>query len=188
MKAVFDIDFLSERSLVQSSVEAFGGSWTDIDPMWTRVDAAVRGGNKPKTIPQIKAEIISVLGSSNDDDLPKGDIIELMKQGKPWCEVKQYGVRAIPKGDAQRDFSLLRTALENLGIYLVPVGEIENFCPEIGSHGPKFVTKLLSSISLNDERLTELREFVERVHRGRIINEGAPALPECFNSNKVPKV
>ena len=47
VKAVFDIDFLSERSLVQSTVEALGGNWNDIDSMWARVDAAVRGGIKP---------------------------------------------------------------------------------------------------------------------------------------------
>lgn len=166
VKAVFDIDFLSERSLVQSTVEALGGNWGDIDLMWTRVDAAVRGGIKPKTVSQIKSEITSILASSNDGDLPKGDIIETMKQGKPWNEVKRYGVRAIPKGDAQREFNLLRIALENIGIYLVPVGEIENFCPEIGSHGPKFVTNLLSSVPLDDERLIELRNFVGRVHKG----------------------
>jgi len=36
----------------------------------------------------------------------------------------------------------------------------------LGSHGPKFVTKLLSNVPLNDERLVELRDFVERVHKG----------------------
>ena len=89
-----------------------------------------------------------------------------MKQDKPWSEVKRYGIRGIPNGDAQRDFNSLKTNLENIGVYLIPVGEIENFCQEIGSHGPKFVTKLLSNVPLNDERLVELRDFVERVHKG----------------------
>lgn len=53
-----------------------------------------------------------------------------------------------------------------MGIYLVPVGEIENFCPEIGGHGPKYVTELLSSVPLDDDRLRGLREFVQTVHTG----------------------
>lgn len=166
VKAVFDIDFLAERSLVESTVGAFGGRWDEIEPIWLRVDSAVRGGNKPKSVPQIKSAIISILNSSKDEDLPKGDIIEAMKQGKPWSEVKRFGVRAIPNGDAQRDFETLKNSLENIGIYLVPVGEIENFCQEMGSHGPKFVTKLLSIVPLNDGRLLELRNFVETVHKG----------------------
>lgn len=167
VKAVFDIDFLSEQALVQSAVEAFGGQWDEVKPLWMRVDAAVRAGNKPKNVSQIKEHIISLLKESKADDLPKGDVIEAMKQGKAWNEVKKYGTLGIPKGDAQRDYFSLRDILEEMGIYLVPVGEIENFCPKIGSHGPKFVTKLLSNIRLDDDCLSDLRDFVERVHQGK---------------------
>lgn len=166
IKAVFDIDFLAERSLVESTVNAFGGSWVDIEPLWNRVDAAVRDGVQPKTIEQIKLEITSILGNAETGKLPKGDVIEAMKQGKPWSEVKNYGSRGIPRGDAQKDYNDLKEKLEEIGVYLVPVGEIENFCPEIGSHGPKYVTKLLSTISLDDDRLEDLREFVKVVHKG----------------------
>lgn len=167
VKAVFDIDFLAERSLVKSAVCAFGGRWDELEPLWARVDAAVRNGINAKTTDQIKQEITALLEKAVDGNLPKGDIIEAMKQGKPWAEVKKYGTRGIPKGDAQRDYNALRDKLEDIGIYLVPVGEIENFCPEIGSHGPKFVTKLLTDVQLSDDRLDELRTFVERVHAGR---------------------
>jgi len=166
IKAVFDIDFLSEESLVKSAVEAFGGQWMSINYLWKRIDAAVRSGNKAMSIPQIKEEIVSLLGKSKADDLPKGDVVEIMKQSKPWSEVKKYGAQAVPKGDAQRDYSELRDKLEGMGIYLIPVGEIENFCPEIGLHGPKFVTKVLSNMPLGDERLSALRSFVEKVHKG----------------------
>lgn len=164
VKAVFDIDFLSEKDLVESTVKAFDGNWSEIEPIWSRVDAAVRGGDKPKTVPKIKEEIISIISGSEKNALPKSDVIEAMKQGKPWHKVKKYGERGIPNGDAQKNYLLLKESLESCGIYLVPVGEIENFCPELGSHGPKFVTKLLSNVQLNDSRLSELRDFVEKVH------------------------
>ncbi|MDD4402772.1 MAG: AAA family ATPase [Desulfitobacteriaceae bacterium] len=166
VKAVFDIDFLAERALVKSAVEAFGGQWSEVEPLWGRVDAAVRSGIKAKTVTEIKQDIVSILEKAGDGSLPKGDVIEAMKQEKPWAEVKKYGTRGVPKGNAQRDYNALRDKLEEIGIFLVPVGEIENFCPEIGSHGPKFVTKLLSAVPLGNERLAELRTFVERVHKG----------------------
>jgi hypothetical protein len=166
VKAVFDIDFLAERDLVKSVVEAFGGNWDAIGALWVRVDAAVRSGIKAKTVAEIRQEIIALLERAGDGNLPKGDVIDMMKQDKPWAEVKKYGTRAIPKGDAQRDYGALRDKLEEIGVFLVPVGEIENFCPEIGAHGPRFVTKLLSGVPLNDSRLNELRVFVERVHKG----------------------
>jgi ABC-type cobalamin/Fe3+-siderophores transport system ATPase subunit len=170
VKAVFDIDFLSESSLVKTTVDAFGGCWADIEPLWRRVDAAVRGGNKPKSKSEMKKNIIEIINNSGDDELPKGDIIETMKQGKPWSKVKKFGYIGIPHGEAQADYNLLKNALENIGVYLVPVGEVENFCPQIGSHGPKFITKLLSNIPLGDPQLTELRDFVNIVHKGKHCN------------------
>ncbi len=167
VKAVFDIDFLAERSLVQSTVEAFGGRWDEIEPLWVRVDTSVRNGIIPKSAFQIKAEIVSLLKNAEKDVLPKSAVIEAMKQGKSWSEVKKYGVAGIPKGDARQYFNTLRDRLEEIGIFLVPVGEIENFCPEIGSHGPQYVTKLLTNIPFDDERLSALRTFVDRVHRGQ---------------------
>lgn len=166
IKAVFDIDFLSERALVESVVVAFGGVWNVFEPLWVRVDTAVRNGAKIKTIPEIKQEIIALLNKAGENDLPKSDVLEVMKQNKPWAEVKKYGSRGIPRGEAQKDYNILRDELEKIGIYLIPVGEIESFCPEIGLHGPKFVTKLLSNIDFADERLNDLRDFVNKVHKG----------------------
>ncbi|MCZ4367688.1 ATP-dependent nuclease [Sulfitobacter dubius] len=162
---VFDIDFLSDAVLVKTTVEGFGGDWSIIEPLWRRVNAAVTAGVTPPTNTEIKQQIIARLTESGDDALPKGDIHELLKRGEPWAEVKKFGTRAIPNGKAQKDYATLIAALDNLSIVVVPVGEIENYAPEIGLHGPKFVTKLLQDIPLGDERLANLRSFVRHVHR-----------------------
>lgn len=164
VKAIFDIDFLSEKELVKKTVISFGGSWIDIEPLWVRVDSAVRGGIKPKTPDVIKSEIIALLQNAEQEKLPKGDVVALMKQGKSWNEVKKFGEIAIPNGQAKKDYGELKNALEALGIFVIPVGEIENFCPEIGLHGPKYVTKLLTDIPMGDSRLQSLREFVTHTH------------------------
>ena len=161
---VFDIDFLNDPDLVKAAVIGFGGNWDDIRPLWNKVNAAVSDGVTALSIEDIKSKIIGVIGDSDDGELPKGDIQELLKRGKPWAEVKKYGVTAIPNGQAQTEFATLNTALNQLGIVVVPVGEIENFCPDVGSHGPKFVTKLLQTVPLDDERLAGLRKFVGHVH------------------------
>lgn len=161
---VYDIDFLSDATLVKSAVEGFGGDWSAIQPLWNRVNSAVTGGVTPPTNPEIKSMIVQALQEAEPDDLPKGDVIDLLKRGKPWAEVKKYGQTAIPNGQAQLDFANLDAALNSIGIAVVPVGEIENFCPHVGLHGPKFVTKLLQEIPLGDDRLQDLRGFVEKVH------------------------
>ncbi len=166
VKAILDFDFLSESDLVKKTVISFGGDWDEIYPLWNRVDAAVRQGNRAKTIPEIKENIRKIIDESDEGSLPRGDINEALKQGKEWNIVKKHGEQGIPNGQARTEYSSLQEKLESIGIYLVPVGEIENFYPKIGGHGPKFVTNLLSTISLDDTELSTLREFVKKVHNG----------------------
>lgn len=166
VKAIFDIDFMAEKSLVEATVKAFGGDWAKIEPMWSRVDAAVRAGVRPKTVAEIKTELVEIITNSPADFIPKSDIREALKQGQSWNLVKKYGARCIPRGNAQAEYERLCVELESLGIFCVQVGEMENFFPEIGTHGPKFVTKLLSTIPLSHKKLSDLRAFVKYVHVG----------------------
>lgn len=182
IKAVFDIDFLSEEKLVEDTVTAFGGDWHDFSKLWSSLDAAIRKGVKAKSTSEIKEELIRLLETCTDENLPRGTINEKMKQNSAWGQVKQFGKTAIPKGDAQSYFKDLKNKLEGIGIYVIEVGEIENFCPEIGKHGPKFVNKVLSEVPLSDESLGDLRKFVSSVHFG----SHAPLSGDLRNDNNKP--
>lgn len=164
VKAIFDIDFLSEEDLVKKTVEAFGGDWSTIQILWKRLDAAVTSGIPPKSPTQIKTSIKSIIDTSEEHHLPKSQIRDALKQTTSWNMVKQVGKAAIPNGDAQKTYNDLISTLESISIFIVPAGEVENFCPEIGKHGPSYVTKLLQDYNLGDTKLEDLRVFTERVH------------------------
>lgn len=166
VKAVFDIDFLNDKSLVEETVLAFGGKWSDFEELWGRVDKAIKNGVKPKSVEEIKSELILKIDGWTEGRPPRSAIIEAMKQNSAWNVVKKFGAAAIPSGDAQNDYDALKERLEAIGIYLVPVGEVENFCRSLGSHGPKFVNKLLTEVPFDDPKLEDLRTFVELVHQG----------------------
>ncbi len=59
VKAIFDIDLLNDKTLVEQTVLAFGGSWDNFEDLWERVDKAVKKGVKPKSVDAIKQELIS---------------------------------------------------------------------------------------------------------------------------------
>ena len=162
---VYDIDFLSDGGLVQKAVEDFGGDWSKVKPLWKRVNAAVTNGVKPPTNDDIKKKITNLLNNAKAGSLPRGDVENLLKGGTPWAEVKKCGLAAFPKGQARKYFATLDSALKELGIVVVPVGEVENYCPDVGLHGPKFVTKVLQDIPLHDAQLAGLRSFVETIHK-----------------------
>lgn len=166
-KAVFDIDLLRNQGDLKKSVEAFGGDWSEFSNLWNKVNAAVTSGMPVKTNQEMKASIKQIIDEADPDNLPKGDIAEAMKQGSAWSLVKKVGPAGLPRGDARVNYDALVQNLEAIGIYLVPVGEVEEFCPEMGVHGPKFVNKVLTEMNLADEKLESLRSFVSKFHRGQ---------------------
>ena len=169
VKAVFDIDFLAEENLVNETVKLFGvgGEWENIEPLWKQVDAAIKNNVKPKEPNEIKSELVSEINNCDSNDLPsKSDLTNILKQDSPWNMVKRYGKDGIPKGNAQTIYEELKEKLENIGIYVIDKGEIENFYREIGKHGTGFVTELLISVQLDNPKLEDLRNFVKSVHQG----------------------
>lgn len=166
IKAVFDIDFLSEKYLVKKTVDTFGGDWEEIEVLWTRVNQAILNKNPIKLPHTIKDEIADIISESLEEELPSKEITMALKQTKPWHEVKSYGERSIPGGEVLINYKNMIDKLEEIGIYIIGVGEIENFCREISGHGPKFVTKLLTEKNMEDEDLRDLRDFVQKVHLG----------------------
>ena len=152
-----------DEATLKGVVEAVGGAWEDVRKDWTQVDAEVRKGIKPLTKEHILAQIVEVATAHTGEGLPKSDIQELLKQTSPWAMVKKHGKSLIPNGQAQTAFARLDATLRGLGVFVVPVGEVENFCPEIGLHGPKHVSKLFETYQLDANELQSLRKFVAGV-------------------------
>lgn len=165
-KAVFDIDLLRNQDDLKKSVEAFGGNWAEFAGIWKQVNAAVSSGISVKSNQEIKASIKQIIDDADPENLPKSDIAEAMKQGSAWSLVKKVGPAGLPRGNSRLNYEALVQKLEEIGIYLVPVGEVEEFCPEMGVHGPKFVNKVLTEMDLADEKLESLRSFVSKFHQG----------------------
>lgn len=160
-KAIVDIDLLADATLLEKFIQAFGGNWPDYEPIWRQVDSAVRDGVKPLNIEEIKNGIVELLRES--EGIPKSDIIALMKDGKPWSIVKKLGATAIPNGDPTKNFQLLNEKLQEIGIFIVSSGEVENFVKSAGAHGPKFVNRVLNDIGVDAPECNELRDFVSSV-------------------------
>ena len=86
---------------------------------------------------------------------------EVFKAVSPWSALKRSGRNALPAGEPIKHFDALTKLCADSRLWLVPVGEIEGFCRSIGSHGPRFVEKVLEERSLeSDSELQEAREFV----------------------------
>ena len=167
VKTILDIDILSDKSVLRECITSFGGDWDQIGAIWERLNSAVTSGVRPKSASEIRQEISELIDGSSGEELPRGKIMDAMKQSSSWGIVKRAGKLGIPRGDAQIVFRELADFLAEIGIYVVEAGEVENFFPDIGNHGPKFVNQLLEEVSLDDPRLQALRDFVVKVQTGK---------------------
>jgi len=179
VKAIFDFDLISERNILNKTLDAFGCSTEKKEILldkWKRINLEVVGQKESISADDFKAKILDFIKDLPAKDISKGKIDELFKQKKPWSRVKSHGVDGLPKGSIRQVFKEFNEGLMQLGIFLIPVGEIENFSAETGLHGPSFVEKFLSERNVADTELDGLRNFVDEVYSAK--------LPSLTSSNE----
>jgi energy-coupling factor transporter ATP-binding protein EcfA2 len=167
VKAIYDFDLISERNTFKKALDAFGcdnDKKEEIIRLWEMINSEVTHKIKTKSPQEFKSFLINEITKTDDDKLSKGQIEELFKQKKPWSEVKRHGIDGLPPGEIRKRFRELNENLKDIGVFLVPRGEIENFSPETGGHGPKFVSKFLEQRNLSDPELNLLKAFVKEVY------------------------
>lgn len=77
-----------------------------------------------------------------------------------WDELKFHGRRAL-KGVAFDACKRMEDMFASLGVYIVPVGELECFVPSVSSHGPAWVFEVFQRYpDLGDGIYSEAKRFV----------------------------
>ena len=171
---IVDIDVLREENLLESLTTALGGDWPTIQPRARSVRLAIEQAGPSKTADDIVSEIKEVL-----DTVPSGGTFPTSRQTEiqrilrsaspsPWDAVKESGEAAIPRGQPTQQFQELMETYQALGLWIVPVGELEGFCRPIGRKGPTWLQWVVEEYDLaEDDELEEARQFVREIwHSG----------------------
>lgn len=164
---VADIDLLREEGAFKKLVEVMGGDWSLIQTKWKIVKSAIESRKPWLNAQAIKTEIdnsfATVTLDSELSDVTIEAIKQTLKKASPWEAVKGAGDAAIPHGDPTQNMHEIRQITESLGIWIVPVGELEGFCPSIGGHGPKWVQKVLEEKDLASEEFEPARKLIRSI-------------------------
>jgi energy-coupling factor transporter ATP-binding protein EcfA2 len=170
VSVIADIDVLSEENTFKILVEKLNGTWSEIRPHWNTVSQAVLSQRPPLNATQIQGMIASEIeGVSGIGEFPQEKeraIKNIFKSVSPWSVLKQSGRRGLPKGAPTTQYDQLTEKCAAIGLWIVPVGEVEGFCQSLGSHGPSFVEKVLETKNLEDDpELAEARDFIGKLWR-----------------------
>ena len=165
---IADIDVLSDDTVLRRIIEALGGDWTAIQSDVQAVKAAIEQHKPWLNASEIKKGIGEILENvPTTGQFPKplrSEINQVFRKASPWDAVKDAGEAALPSGQATQQFQDLQTQCKRMGMWIVPVGELEGFCKSVGRHGPQWVQRVIENRDLsNDPELERAREFVREV-------------------------
>jgi len=162
-----DIDVLNDESVFCGIVEAFGIEWESIESKYKTIVGNLHSIKENVKRSEATAVIGQVLGSSNSATLSKKEIEtirEALKTVSKWASLKEFGIKAIPRGNATVAFDSMNTILKEHGIFIVPVGELECFIKEIGGHGPDWVNTVLEEYpNLDDPIYEDIKKFIQSI-------------------------
>ncbi|WP_445147251.1 ATP-dependent nuclease [Dyella sp. Tek66A03] len=169
VSVIADIDLLREQNTFKELFEKLGGDWALVEKQFRTIKTSVEERRPPLNSEQIKSLVAKQLeGAGGVGEFPKkveSGIKAIFKMVSPWDDVKRAGRSALPPGQAIARFDELVKACSHVGLWIVPVGELEGFCRSIeGGHGPGFVAKVLEERILEtDPELQDARDFVSGI-------------------------
>ena len=163
---IADIDILREG--IEGIVKTLGGDWKTVQPIVKKIKDTIENHKPWLNAEEIRTAILEKLGTEplkGEFSKEKRSGIEaIFKKASPWDAVKEAGESAIPAGEGTRQFQELQHLCKQIGLWIVPVGELEGFCKSVGGHGPKWVQQVIEQYDLaSDSDLQKARDFVREI-------------------------
>lgn len=169
---ITDIDVLNDLNVLKGIIKALDGNWADVEPKAVAVKKAIEEHKPWLTVDEIKGSIINALDvePSNGESVKQlnSKIKSIFRKASPWDAVKEAGRAALPQGQATQQFQGLQRLCNKVGLWIVPVGEMEGFCKSIGGHGPGWVRQVIEQRDLaTDHEMDPARKFVHEIWNSR---------------------
>jgi hypothetical protein len=173
---VADIDILNDMAVLKKVVDALGGPWSKIESEAVPLKKAIEQHKPWLNSAEVTKGILEILEKAPESgEFPttlKSKVDAIFRKASPWDAVKEAGIAAIPPGQATAQYNRLNELCRSCGLWIVPVGEVENFCRAVGGHGPRWVQKVLETYDLGSEPLlASARQFITQVWWSRRAKE-----------------
>ncbi|MFC8700001.1 ATP-dependent nuclease [Streptomyces parvus] len=133
--AIPDIDILNDPSNISRLVASFQRDWGPLERNYRVATQSFRQPHRVATLGDVVSAVNSVFAGREEEyftgQARKDVLAQLRVQESPWAELKRYGESAF-SGEAAVAARDLLAQLDDMGIVLVRVGELERFAPTLG--------------------------------------------------------
>jgi len=142
---IADLDLLADSDLLADLIGALRGHWTAYEKDYKIVSSAVADLAVSPEVSSVREQLHRLLDGKGGrlDAATAKAAKRLLGVRSGWQEIKLGGLARLPAGDASRAARSLLDGIAGLGLFLVPVGELERWVTVIGGHGPEWLSKVL---------------------------------------------
>lgn len=160
---VADFDVLNNEPTLSKIVDALGGKWSAIKPIWQTVKDAVERTANFVGATQFKKELHEIVkgipGGGSVEKSTLSRVKSLARNASAWDNAKLSGLSSLPNGEPTLAAKKLLEELKTLGLFVIPQGEMEGFYRAEAAHGPRWVERVLRLDLQSDPDLRDAREF-----------------------------
>ena len=165
---IADLDVLKDLRLMQKMIESLEGEWDQARPLAESVKKSIEASkpslNVDEIVKGIKTELNKAQAEIHDIEELRSRVNRVFQQSSPWNAVKRAGESALQSGQTTTKFQELRRLCGEMGLWIVPVGELEGFCRSVGGHGQRWVQQVVEKSDLaTDPELNGARNFMKEI-------------------------
>jgi len=167
IRTIVDFDVLQNGQELMKIIEAYDLNWEIFKPLWNNIYNGLLSKAPSLSLSEVKTSINDILLKAKGaylDENTRNQLFDCLRESSPWKSAKLAGKNSLPQGNPANAFMELTRQLSQVGIFIVPCGELERFVQSAPGHGPKWVTEVLSHRDLgSDPELKDARGFVSNV-------------------------
>ena len=163
---VADFDLLRSRTILEALAKQLKFDWQAVGGDLKLVISAINDSKPELNTDEVRRQISEKLDKVKSISLPDpvlNEVASVLQLGSSWSKVKDTGILFVPQGQASQTCQHLLRYFETVGLFVVPVGQLERFCPSISGHGTKWVTGAFDKDLAQDPELEEARRFCSRI-------------------------
>ncbi|GAA4712977.1 hypothetical protein GCM10023349_35170 [Nocardioides conyzicola] len=143
---IADVDLLADKNKFEELFETMGGDFGVVSASYNVLDASVRTLKVEPIRNDVRSKVAEILDRSQNPIIDRRDLTEmldLLKAESGWKQIKRKGAGAIDTGDPTAAFASVIAACRAVGLFILPVGELERFHPNVGGNKQAWLRQAL---------------------------------------------
>lgn len=145
---IADVDLLADKEKFKELFEAMGGNFAGIEASYNVLESSVRNYKVYPERSMAGAAVAKVIAGSQEKYLTSSELAtlrELLRAESGWKNIKRKGEGAIDSGDPSSAFKSILAACAPVGLFLLSIGELERFHPDVSGNKQEWLRKVLEN-------------------------------------------